>query len=306
VNASLAEKTQKYSENVLDSTNDWDYFIDDEKQLKGLPASALAVAKQSATAKGRPESWRITLQQPSVFPVLQYAEDASLRQKCWEALSQVGHKGKWDNTVLVSEILALRDEKACLLGKKHFADFTTARRMAQSGDQALKFIEDMAVRIRPKFEKEMDELEQYRAKIEKDKVRVLHPWEFGFYSEKMRREYHGFDDEALRPWFPVEGVIAGMFQLFGNLFGIQVVARDTVYLDENGKSQIFKAASPRVEGSPVSVWHPEVKFYEVRDGSRHLGSFYTDWFPRESKRGGAWMNFSGRVVRVPTVHLLRI
>ncbi|NBY42376.1 MAG: M3 family peptidase, partial [Verrucomicrobia bacterium] len=199
VNAALAEKTQKYSENVLDSTNDWEIFIDDEKQLKGLPLSALAVAKQSATAKSRPDSWRITLQQPSVFPVLQYGEDASLRQKCWEALSQVGYKGKWDNTLLVSEILSLRDEKARLLGKKHFADFTTARRMAQTGDQALKFIEDMAVRIRPKFEKEVDELEQYRAKIEKDTVRVLHPWEFGFYSEKMRREYHGFDDEALRP-----------------------------------------------------------------------------------------------------------
>lgn len=291
VNAALAEKTQKYSENVLDSTNDWEIFIDDQNQLKGLPPSALGLAKQSATTKGRPNSWRITLQQPSVFPVLQYGEDAELRQKCWEALSQVGYKGKWDNTSLVSEILALRDEKARLLGKKHFADFTTARRMAQTGDQALKFIEDMAVRIRPKFEKEVEELEQYRAKIEKQTVRVLHPWEFGFYSEKMRREYHGFDDEALRPWFPVEGVIAGMFKLFGNLFGIQVVARDTRYVDSTGKAEIFKAAAPRVENTPVSVWHPEVRFYEVYDGSRHLGSFYTDWFPRESKRGGAWMNF---------------
>jgi len=291
LNAALAAKTQKYSENVLDSTNDWEHYVTDEARLAGLPASALAAAKQSATAKGRPEAWRFTLHQPSVFPVLQYAQDDDLRRLCWEGLTQVGHKDKWDNTALVSEILALRDEKARLLGKAHFADFTTARRMARRGDIALAFIEDMAKRIRPKFEAEMDELEAYRAKKAGDAVRVLHPWEFGFYSEQMRRERHGFDDEALRPWFPVDGVIAGMFRLFGDLFGIQVVARDTYTLDAAGARQVVRAAEPRIAGEPVCVWHPEVRFYEVRDGTRHLGSFYTDWFPRESKRGGAWMNF---------------
>ena len=292
LNAALAAKTQKYSENVLDSTNDWEHFVTDEARLAGLPASALAAAKQSATGKSRPEAWRFTLQQPSVSPALQYAQDDDLRRLCWEGLTQVGHKEKWDNTALVSEILALRDEKARLLGKAHFADFTTARRMARHGATALSFIEDMAKRIRPKFEAEMSELEAYRAKKAGDAVRVLHPWEFGYYSEQMRRELHGFDDEALRPWFPVDGVIAGMFKLFGGLFGIQVVGRDTVYVDAAaGTRQVVRAADPRVDGEPVSVWHPEVRFYEVRDGDRHLGSFYTDWFPRESKRGGAWMNF---------------
>ena len=292
LNAALAAKTQKYSENVLDSTNDWEHFVTDEARLAGLPASALAAAKQSATGKSRPEAWRFTLQQPSVSPALQYAQDDDLRRLCWEALTQVGHKEKWDNTALVSEILALRDEKARLLGKAHFADFTTARRMARHGATALSFIEDMAQRIRPKFEAEMSELEAYRAQKAGDAVRVLHPWEFGYYSEQMRRELHGFDDEALRPWFPVDGVIAGMFKLFGGLFGIQVVGRDTVYVDAAaGTRQVVQAADPRVDGEPVSVWHPEVRFYEVRDGDRHLGSFYTDWFPRESKRGGAWMNF---------------
>ena len=291
LNAALAAKTQKYSENVLDSTNDWEHYVTDEARLAGLPASALAAAKQSATAKGRPEAWRFTLHQPSVFPVLQYAQDDDLRRLCWEGLTQVGHKDNWDNTALVSEILALRDEKARLLGKAHFADFTTARRMARRGDIALAFIEDMAKRIRPKFEAEMHELEAYRAKKAGDAVRVLHPWEFGFYAEQMRRERHGFDDEALRPWFPVDGVIAGMFRLFGDLFGIQVVARDTYTLDAAGARQVVRAAEPRIAGEPVCVWHPEVRFYEVRDGTRHLGSFYTDWFPRESKRGGAWMNF---------------
>ena len=125
-----------------------------------------------------------------------------------------------------------------------------------------------------------------------DALRSLHPWEFGYWSEKMRREKYDFDDEALRPWFPVDGVIAGMFRLFGGLFGIQVVARDTYHVDQiTGAKTVVRAAEPRVDGAPICVWHPEVRFYEVRDGDRLLGSFYTDWFPRESKRGGAWMNF---------------
>ena len=292
LNADLAEKTQKYSENVLDSTNAWELFIEDAQRLAGLPASALAAAKQSATAKGKPEAWRFTLQSPSVFPVLQYADDEDLRRQCWEGLGQVGLKDAWDNTALVGEILALRHEKARLLGKKHFADFTTARRMARTGDTALKFIEDIGQRIRPKFQAEGIELEHYRAAKAGDALRSLHPWEFGYWSEKMRREKYDFDDEALRPWFPVDGVIAGMFRLFGGLFGIQVVARDTYHVDQaTGAKTVVRAADPRVDGAPICVWHPEVRFYEVRDGDRLLGSFYTDWFPRESKRGGAWMNF---------------
>ena len=292
VNAQLAQLTQKYTENVLDSTNDWELFVEDVKALEGLPESALAAAKQSATAKGRPEAWRFTLHAPSIFPVMQYAKQEDLRRRCWEGTGQVGLKAPWDNTTLVREILTLRQEKAQLLGKKHFADFTTARRMAQTGASALKFIEDLARRIRPKFQQEVTELEAYRAQQAGETARPLHPWEFAFYAEKLRREKHGFDDEALRPWFPVDGVIAGMFQLFGDLFGIKIVSRDVVYIDPATQAkQVFTAAAPRLESAPVEVWHPEVRFYEVYDGARHLGSFYTDWFPRESKRGGAWMNF---------------
>jgi len=292
INAQLAQRTQKYTENVLDSTNDWELFVTDEATLAGLPTSALAAAKQSATAKGRPEAWRFTLHTPSVYPVLQYAQREDLRQRCWEGLGQVGLKAPWDNTALVREILTLRQEKARLLGKTHFADFTTARRMAQNGQRALRFVEELAQRIRPKFEQEVVELEAYRAKQVGDAVRPLHPWELAYYSEKLRREKHGFDDEALRPWFPVDGVIAGMFKLFGDLLGIKIVARDTLYRDPATEAtQVITAAAPRLESAPVEVWHPEVRFYEVYDGARHLGSFYTDWFPRESKRGGAWMNF---------------
>lgn len=267
--------------------------MEDSGRLQGLPESALSAARQSAAAKGKPDAWRITLQQPSVFPVLEYAEDASLRRTCWEGLGQIGNKEAWDNTALVREILVLRSEKAALLGKAHFADVTTARRMAGSGENALRFIEDLAGRVRARFKQETSELEQFRARKTADGERALHPWEFAFYAEQLRREQYGFDEEALRPWFPVDGVIAGMFGLFGKLFGIEVFARDTLYIDpDTGIRTEVRAAEPRRDAlPPVGVWHPEVRFYEIYDGARHLGSFYTDWFPRESKRGGAWMNF---------------
>ncbi|MEY5026221.1 MAG: hypothetical protein RLZZ244_1749 [Verrucomicrobiota bacterium] len=292
VNAQLASKTQKYSENVLDSTNAWELYVEDEGRLAGLPESARAAAKESAQRKGRADAWRFTLHGPSVFPVLQYAEEETLRRECWEGLGQVGLRGEWENTGLVWEILSLRQERAKLLGKRDFADLTTARRMAGGGRRALEFVETLAARIRGRFAEETRELEEYRAQRAGDGLRALHPWEFGFYAEKMRLERHGFDEEALRPWFPVNGVVSGMFGLFGKLFGVRVVGRDTV-CGEGAERVVTRAVAPRGEGEPVSVWHPEVRFYEVYDveGDRHLGSFYTDWFPRESKRGGAWMNF---------------
>ena len=292
LNARLAEITQKYTENVLDSTNGWELLVTDEARLAGLPESARAAARQSAAAKGRPDAWRFTLHAPSLFPVLQYAEDESLRREAWEGSSGVGRGGAWDNTALVAEILALRQEKAALLGKASFADLVLARRMAGDGARALRFTDDLHLRVRERFRRETAELEAYRARRQGDAVRPLRPWEFGFWAERLRRELHGFDDEALRPWFPVDGVVKGMFSLFGGLMGFSVVGRDALYTDpRTGERTVIRAAEPRAEGAPVPVWHPEVRFYELRDGDRHLGSFYTDWFPRESKRGGAWMNF---------------
>jgi len=292
INARLAEAAQRYSENVLDSTNGWELFVTDEARLAGLPESARAAARQSAAAKGRPDAWRFTLHGPSLIPVMQYAEDAALRREVWEGSSRVGHAGAWDNTALVAEILALRQEKAALLGKATFADLILARRMAGTGAQAMRFTDDLHARVRARFRAESADLEAYRARRQGDAARPLHPWEFGFWAERQRRELHGFDDEALRPWFPVDGVVKGMFALFGGLMGFQVVGRDALYTDPGtGERTVIPAAEPRAAGAPVPVWHPEVRFYELRDGDRHLGSFYTDWFPRESKRGGAWMNF---------------
>ena len=291
VNARLAEVAQRYSENVLDSTNAWELVVEDAARLRGLPESALAAARQSAAAKGK-AGWRFTLHAPSLIPLLTYAEDDALRREAWEASAAIGHRAPHDNTPLVAELLALRQEKAALLGKAHFPDFVLARRMAREGARALRFVEDLHARVRDRFAAETAELEAYRAARAGDAVRPLHPWEFGLWAERLRKEHCGFDDEALRPWFPVDGVVNGMFALFGGLMGFRVLGRDTVHADPStGVRAVVPASGERAEGSPVPVWHPEVRFYELWDGPRHLGSFYTDWFPRESKRGGAWMNF---------------
>ena len=291
VNARLAEVAQRYSENVLDSTNAWELVVEDASRLRGLPASALAAARQSAAAKGR-EGWRFTLHAPSLIPILTHAEDEALRREAWEASAGVGRRAPHDNTAHVAELLALRQEKAALLGKAHFPDLVLARRMAGRGERALRFVEDLHARVRGRFAEETAELEAYRAAKAGDAARPLHPWEFAFWGERLRKERCGFDDETIRPWFPVDGVVNGMFALFGGLLGFRVLGRDTVHLDPaTGIRSVSPASGERAEGAPVPVWHPEVRFYELWDGSRHLGSFYTDWFPRESKRGGAWMNF---------------
>ena len=291
VNARLAEVAQRYSENVLDATNGWELLVEDAARLRGLPESALAAARQSAAAKGK-AGWRFTLHAPSLLPLLTHAEDDALRREAWAASASVGGKPPHDNTANVAEILALRQEKAALLGKPHFPDLVLSRRMARQGARALRFVEDLHGRVRARFAAETAELEAFRAAKSGDAVRPLHPWEFAFWSERLRKERCGFDDEALRPWFPVDGVVNGMFALFGGLMGFRVLGRDTAHTDPaTGVRTVVPASGARADGPPVPVWHPEVRFYELWDGPRHLGSFYTDWFPRESKRGGAWMNF---------------
>lgn len=273
IEAKLAQVTQKYSENVLDATNAWDLVIKNEKELKGLPVSAKKAARENALAKGygskKQPQWRFTLQSPSVQPVMQYLESDSIRKKVWEANAQVGWQAPYDNTALIKQILKLRQEKAELLGKQHFADWVLQRRMAKTGTKALKFIEDLYKKIRKRFEEEINLLEIYKANKLNQKKEPLNPWEMAYWAEKRKKELFDFDDEQMRPYFPITQVIQGMFSLVEKLYGIKIV-------------------EPKRK---VDTWHPEVKFYEVFDGKRrHIGSFYADWHPRESKRGGAWMN----------------
>jgi oligopeptidase A len=268
----LALVTQQYAENVLDATNAWEMIVapEEESRLEGLPEHAKSAAARSAEARGR-TGWRFTLQHPSLEPLLTYVQDERLRQAAWTASSQVGAVPPWDNAPLIRRILSLRSEKASLLGQEHFADSVLQRRMAQSGRRALEFVEDFQRRCQAGFARECRELEDFRASVTGQSSTRLAPWDVAYYAEKLRQSRYAFDEEELRPYFPIGGVIAGMFELAGRLFGLRIAGRGT---------------------GEVDVWHPDVRFYDVHDAAgRHLGSFYTDWHPREAKRAGAWMNY---------------
>lgn len=271
----LAQVTQKYSENVLDATNAWQLLVRDESRLAGLPAHAKAAARRSAESKGigsaQEPVWRFTLHMPSLEPFMTYLEDEALRREMWEASAAVGARAPHDNSELIPKILSLRAEKAALLGKTHFADLTLERRMAKSGARALEFIEDLQQRTRESFQRECRELEEFKAEQTGRKVAPLAPWEIAFWSEKLRKARYDLDEEQLRPYFPMDRVISGLFEI---------------------ASRVFKLRISEVPAGQVEVWDPQVKYYHVEDArGRRVGSFYADWYPRESKRGGAWMNY---------------
>ncbi len=271
----LAQLTQRFSDNVLDTTNAWQLVVDDESRLAGLPDHAKARARADAEAKGMGTAdhpaWRFTLHMPSQEPLMTYVADEALRREVWHAAVSVGSTPPHDNTPLISRILELRAERARLLGKEHFADLVLARRMAKSGERALGFIDDLRLRCAAAFARECGELEESRARDTGLPAARLAPWDVAYRAERLRRAHYDFDEEELRPFFPMGRVVAGLFELAGRLFGVKV--------------------SERPQGE-AEVWHPEVLYYDVFDSrERHIGSFYADWHPRQSKRGGAWMNY---------------
>lgn len=287
IEAELATATQKYSENVLDSTNGWELILTEEGKLAGLPDSAKSAALAEAKAKGygteEAPAWRLTLKAPCMIPVMEHVDDDDIRRQMWEGSCGIGRREPWDNTNLIRQILRLRQEKAQLLGKSDFADLVLERRMARNGARALEFTEDMHRRIADAFSRQTRELQEFKAEAVSQPTGPLEPWETAYWAEKRRKALYDFDEEELRPYFPIDGVLGGMFNIAEQLFGIQI----------KEKPVIFKT-NPEDDGNPdaVEVWHPEVKFYEIHnDRGTHLGSFYADWHPRDSKRGGAWMNY---------------
>ncbi len=286
VQAELAKLTQKYSENILDSTNAWDLIIEDESRLAGLPPTVKATLRGDAEAKGlgsaqRPV-WRITLKAPSFVPVLTHADDESLRREVWKGSTSIGYGGQYDNTGLIWKILDLRHEKAALLGKEHFADHVLERRMARAGKAAMQFVAELHAKTRLAFERETGELEQFRAQQTGAAPEAFEPWDLAYWAEKQRKAKYDFDDEDLRPYFSIDGVLEGLFRIAEKIFHLKIRALDAVYAEPG-------SAAPQ----GVEVWHPDVKFYEVFDAAsdEHLGSFYADWHPRDEKRAGAWMNY---------------
>jgi len=280
IDSELSKLTKKYSENVLDATNAWELVITDESKLDGLPDSAKAAAAANARAKGiQAPAWRITLHAPSMSPVMQHAHNELLRKTVWEASVKVGSEAPYDNSELVWKILELRKEKAEILGHTNFADLTLQRRMARNGQTALAFVESIHAKIHEAFLADAKRLSEYKAAKSSTTPEPLEPWEISYWAERQRKEFYDIDDEDLRPYFPVNGVMQGMFGIASKIFGITIVQKETIDIDSN------KTDAP-------DTWHQEVTFYEIHDSNtnKHLGSFYADWHPRETKRGGAWMN----------------
>lgn len=278
----LSAATQKFSENTLDSTNAWELIVHDESRLIGVPEMFVEGARQDALKKGHGSEddpkWRFTLQAPSYFPVMQHADDESLRKEIWEGVITVGHKGDWDNTQLVWDILKLRQQKAEILGNAHFPDMILKRRMAKTGAAAIAFTENLHAKIQPQFIEDEEQLKAFIGEKRGTTPEHMNPWEGAYWAEKMRIEKYDFDEQQLRPYFEVFKVMNGMFEIFAKVFSFRIEQRETCFGEEK-------------EGC-VQVWHEECSYYDLfdKDSDDLLGSFYADWHPRESKRGGAWMN----------------
>jgi oligopeptidase A len=270
----LSLVASRFAQNVLDDTNTFELLLPDASRLAGLPGSALDLLREGASASGR-EGYRLTLQAPSVTAVLTYAEDRALRETVWRAFNDRATSGEHDNRPLLGRLLELRREKARLLGFAHFADLVTEDRMAKTGAEARRFVDDLTARTRAAFDRERAELLAFRRELEGPEAPELLPWDVGFYSEKLKRERYAFDDELLRPYCSFERVLEGAFRLAEQLFGVRITA---------------------AEGA--STWHDTVRAFHLHDqGGAELALFYVDPYPRESKRGGAWMH--GLITAVP-------
>ncbi len=266
LDVALTKTTTKFSQNVLDATNAYELLIEDQSKLGGLPSSAIEAARESAKSKGK-EGWRLTLQGPSYTAALTYLDNRDIRRELWFASNtRAAVDGPLDNRPLISEILRLRRAKAELLGYRDFADFVLDERMAHTGQRAQDFLTDLRAKTVPFFEKENESLAKAGRELGYE---TIEPWDVAYLSEKQRLALYQFDEEELRPYFELERVVEGMFTIFSQLLGIKVIEQ------------------PGVPG-----WDPAVKYFRVEDAAKgtNLGGFYTDWFPRENKRGGAWMD----------------
>ena len=266
----LSELGRSFEENLLDETAAFKKVVHDADILAGLPETALERAAQLAADQGE-EGWLLTLDMPSVQAVLQHADDRALRREIHAAYLDRCSSGDRDNAPIVTRILEIRRLLADILGYPDFPDYRLEMLMAGSGGRVRRFVDELIGHTRPFHERDLAELE---ASAQRTGLGALEPWDVAWLMERLRRERFDVDDEMLRPWFPLEEVQSGLFEIARRLFGLRV-------------EQVENPA----------VWHPEVRYFEVRDeAGGHLGSFYTDWFPRDSKRQGAWMDnlLSGR------------
>lgn len=269
ISQQLSQLSSQFGNNVLKSTQAWSKNIVDERELAGLPENAMGLLKQLAEQKGL-EGWLVTLDFPSYIAVMMHADSRELRSEVYRAFgtraSDQAHNTEYDNSENIEKIRKLRHELANLLGFEQYADYSLATKMAQSTDQVLGFLRDLAVKSKPQAEQELATLKAF-AKDEYG-IEDFQPWDVSYVSEKLKAASLSLSQEVLRPYFPVKAVLNGLFTITETLFDIRVREK---------------------EG--VSVWHKDVRFFELVDaGDEVVGQFYLDLYARENKRGGAWMD----------------
>jgi oligopeptidase A len=270
ISQELSRLASSYEENLLDATNAWSKLLTHETDLAGLPPTALAQAQQAAEHACQ-SGWMINLQFPSYQAVMTYADNRDLRREHYEAFStrasdQGPHAGKWDNTENMESILALRYEKARLLGYKNYAELSLVTKMAEKPDDVVNFLEDLAEKSLPQARKDLAELRAFAH--EHYGIKDLESWDIGYYSEKMRQYYYQLSQEEVKAYFPDSRVLPGLFSIVEKLYGIRISEIDT-----------------------FDSWHPDVRFFQIHDKDSQLrGQFYLDLYARPKKRGGAWMD----------------
>jgi oligopeptidase A len=287
-----AALSTRFSENVLDATNDFKLLVENEADLSGLPDDARAAARAAAERDGK-SGWQFSLHFPSYFPVLQFADNRELRERIYRAnatkASEMGvvfsDVEKWDNTSNIAQLLKLRDEEAKLLDFRSFADVSLEPKMAESPERVIEFLEDLARRARPYAEKDLAELRAFA----KDELGIeeMQAWDVAYASEKLREKRYAFSAQEVKQYFPEPKVVAGLFGVISKLFGVSIAP----------------------DQGPV--WHPDVRFYRIERDGKLIGQFYLDPYARPGKGQGAWMDdargrrmATGGIVQTPIAYLV--
>ncbi|MES2769209.1 MAG: M3 family metallopeptidase [Bdellovibrionota bacterium] len=266
IDEELSQLSPKFSDNVLKSTNSFQFQITDESKLEGLPAPVRTAAKEAAEEKKLSNTWLFTLDAPSFIPYMKYAKDRAGRELMWKAYGSRCVEDQYSNKEVIKSTLELKMKRSKLLGFNTYADYVLEERMAQKPKKVIQFLEDLLLASKPAALRDLDEVKEFAAT--KDKLNDLKPWDFSYYSEQLQKEKYDFDEQLLKPFFSIDKTIQGVFDVASKLYQLKFTPNTN-----------------------VSVYHPDVKVYEVHDSrtNDYIGLFYCDFFPRPTKKSGAWM-----------------
>ncbi|HQA11386.1 M3 family metallopeptidase [Zoogloea sp.] len=276
----MASLGAKFSENLLDATNAFSHVVPLESELAGLPTDDIAAAREAAEKAGI-EGWKFSLRMPSYLPVMQYADNRALRETLYRAYATRAaeidngySKPEWNNGPLISQILALRAEEARMLGYRHFADVSLVPKMAESTEQVLGFLRELAVKAKPFAERDLAELKAFA----KDELGLdpLEPWDAAYASEKLRVACYAFSEQEVKEYLPEPKVLQGLFGVVEKLYQVAI----------------------KPDTGPV--WHPDVRFFRIERDGQLIGQFYLDLYARDTKKGGAWMDSAITRRRIPS------